>query len=309
MRVLVTGATGFVGQGLVPALVAAGHSVRAALREPGPLPAGVDAAVIGDLSRPLNRSFALDGIDAVVHAAGLAHMGPDVPEELYRRVNTEATVEIARAAARAGVKRFVFLSSVRAQTGPVADHIITEDLAPEPTDIYGLSKLKAEQALAEIDVPSVILRPVLIHGPGVRYNMAALIRLAASPWPLPLGGLKAKRSIVARDHLVDAVMLALTSETMAGGNYLVADPEPLSVAEMIAALRTGLGRSAGLLPVPASLLMAAARMAGRADAVERMSRPLVADASRLMAAGWTPRRDARAALAETARCRVNLAAD
>jgi UDP-glucose 4-epimerase len=301
MRVLVTGATGFVGQGLVPALVAAGHSVRVALREPGPLPPGVDAAVIGDLSRPLNRSFALDGTDAVVHAAGVAHMGPEVPEELYARVNTEATLEIARAAQRAGVTRFVFLSSVRAQTGPVSEAVITEDLPPAPTDPYGRSKLRAEEGLQEIDVPSVILRPVLIHGPGVRYNMAALMRLAASPYPLPLGGFSAKRSILSRDHLTDAVLHALNSDAVAPGTYLVADPDPLTVGEMIAALRRGLDRGPGLVPVPAFLLTAAAKVAGQAEALERLSRPLVADPSKLLATGWWPRRDARDALAETMR--------
>jgi nucleoside-diphosphate-sugar epimerase len=271
------------------------------LREPGPLPPGVEGAMVGDLSRPLNRSFALDGTDAVVHAAGIAHAGPDVPEDLYRRVNTEATLDLARAAARAGVKRFVFLSSIRAQTGPVADHIVTEDLEPAPTDPYGQSKLRAEEGLAGIDVPRVILRPVLIHGPGVRYNMAALMRLAASPWPLPLGGLTARRSILARDHLTDAVLHALTNGQVLGGTYLVADPEPLTVGEMIAALRQGLRRRPGLVPVPAALLALVGTMTGKAEMVERLSCPLVADPAKLLATGWRPRRAVREALAETMR--------
>ncbi|GGE35314.1 epimerase [Agaricicola taiwanensis] len=300
MRVLVTGATGFVGQGLVPALIAAGHSVRVALREPGPLPPGVEAAVIGDLSRPINRSFMLEGTDAVVHAAGIAHQGPDVPEELYRRVNTEATVEIAKAAARAGVRRFVFLSSIRAQSGPSSEEILTEDISSGPTDPYGRSKQAAEQALSEIDVPSVILRPVLIHGPGVRYNMAALMKLAASPWPLPLSSLTAKRSIVARDHLADAVLLALRSDKMAGETYIVADPEPLTVGEMIASLRRGLGKPALLFGVPAGLLSAAATLANRQEQIERLMSPLVARPDKLLAAGWQPRLSAAEALAKTA---------
>lgn len=301
MRVLVTGATGFVGQGLVPALVAAGHSVRIALREPGPLPPGVDAAVIGDLARPLNRSFVLDGTDAVVHAAGIAHQGPDVPASLYQRVNTEATVEIARAAARSGVKRFVFLSSIRAQSGPFAQTILTEDTPAEPTDDYGRSKLAAEEALRDIGLPYTVLRPVLIHGTGVRYNMAALMNLAASPWPLPFGALQAKRSIVSRDHLTDAVLLALDSDAMAGGTFIVADPEPLSVAQMVTALRRGYGRGPSLLPIPAGILRAAASAVGRREMVERLMGSLVVDPSRLLAAGWRPRLNAAAALESTAR--------
>lgn len=301
MRVLVTGATGFVGQGLVPALVAAGYSVRIALREPGPLPPGVDAAVIGDISRPLNRSFVLDGTDAVVHAAGIAHQGPDVPASLYKRVNTDATIEIARAAARVGVKRFVFLSSIRAQSGPFSDAVLTEDMPAQPTDDYGRSKLAAEEALRGIGLPCTVLRPVLIHGTGVRYNMAALMKLAASPWPLPLGALKAKRSIVARDHLTDAVLLALTSDAMSGGTFIVADPEPLTVAEMVTALRKGYDRGPSLLPVPASLLRAAAAAAGRTETVERLMGSLVADPSRLIAAGWRPRLASAAALELSAR--------
>lgn len=301
MRVLVTGATGFVGQGIIPALIAAGHKVRAAVRAPGPLPDGVETAIIGDLSKPLNRGFAFEGVDAVVHAAGVAHSGPGIGEDVYRRVNTDATVELAEAAARAGVRRFVFLSSVRAQSGPVADAVLTEDMTPEPSDPYGRSKLAAEQALAGLSIPFVVLRPVLIHGPGVRYNMDQLIRLARTPWPLPLGALKAKRSIVARGHLADAVTLALDHPGMAGGTYLVADPEPLSVAEMIAALRAGLSRRSGLVPVPSLALGTAARLMGRGEVFERLARPLIANPARLLATGWQPRLDVRAALAETAR--------
>jgi UDP-glucose 4-epimerase len=301
MRVLVTGATGFVGQGLVPALIAAGHSVRVALREPGPLPPGVEAAVIGDLSRPINRSFMLEGTDAVVHAAGIAHQGPDVPEDLYRRVNTEATAEIARAAARAGVKRFVFLSSIRAQSGPSSNDVLTEEMTPRPDDHYGRSKLAAEKALAAIDVPSVVLRPVLIHGPGVRYNMAALMKLAASPWPLPLGSLTATRSIIARDHLAEAVLLALENAAMVGNTYIAADPEALTVPEMIAALRRGMDRRSGLFPAPQGLLRAAAGAVGRSDAMDRLAAPLAASSAKLQAVGWRPKYTAYEALEKAGR--------
>lgn len=301
LHVLVTGASGFIGRGLVAELVASGHRVRAAVRMPGPLPEGVESAVIGDLRRPVNLSEAMQDIDAVVHSAGLAHMDPGVAEEEYRAINAGTTAALARAARQAGVRRFVLVSSVRAQIGPGAAHPITEEMPARPTDAYGRSKLEAERLLAEVDIPAVVLRPAVVHGPGMRFNMAALAALAARPWPLPLGLLGGRRSVVARDHLADAVRLALESDAMAGGTFLVADPQPLTAGEMVAALRAGWTRRPGLVPVPAPLLGLAARLAGYAEAFERLSSSLVVDPARLLAAGWQPRRPAAEALAETAR--------
>lgn len=297
-RVLVTGANGFVGSGVVAALVEAGKPVRAATRGPASLPPGIEGAVIGDLRTPTNLSEALHGIDAVVHTAGLAHER-NHDEAALRAVNAEATVRLARAARAAGVRVFVLLSSIRAQTGPSADHAVTEAEQPAPSDAYGRSKLEAEELLAASGAPFVVLRPVLVHGPGMRFNMAALADLAARRFPLPLAGFGAQRSIVARRHLADAVLLALANAAMAGGTYLVADPEPLTVARMIAALRRGLGRRPGLFPLPGQAVAAAARLAGRAEEVERLRHPLVADPARLLAAGWKPRRSSFDALVQT----------
>lgn len=297
-RVLVTGASGFVGNGVVAALIAAGHAVRVATRGPAPLPAGIEGAVIGDLRTPTNLSEAMHGVDAVVHTAGLAH-DRNHDEAALRAVNAEATAKLARAARAAGVKVFALLSSVRAQTGPSADHVVTEAEPPAPTDAYGRSKLEAEELLAASGAPFVVFRPVLIHGPGMRFNMAALAGLAATPWPLPLRSFGARRSIVARSHLADAVLLALRTPAMLGGTYIVADPESLTVAEMIAALRKGRGRRPRLVPFPQRAVVAAARIAGRAEEVERLRLSLVADPARLLAAGWRPRRAAFDALVET----------
>ena len=298
---LVTGATGFVGQGIIPVLRAAGYRVRAALRTPQPVPDGVESAILGDLTRMMNRRSAFEDVDFVVHCAGLAHATTTIPDETYRRVNTEATFELGRTAASVGVKRFVFLSSVRAQTGPVSREVVTEALMPSPTDAYGRSKLEAEQALAKSGVNHVVLRPVLVHGTGMRFNMAALLALAQTPWPLPFGLCRAKRSIVAREHLADAVLLALRNDAMAGHTYLVADPQPLGLNEMVAGMRAGFGRSPGLLPVPPAMLAVGARLAGRAEVIERLNGQLIADPAKLLAAGWKPRRGSRDALAETAR--------
>src|SRR2546430_8267737 len=134
-----------------------------------------------------------------------------LPEDDYRMLNTEATIALARAARRAGAKRFVFLSSIRAQSGPTAEEVLTEELAPRPTDAYGRSKLAAEQGLADLDLDWVALRLVLVYGPGVSGNMARLIRLARSPFPLPLGGVSARRSLLSLANLAAAVDCVLAA--------------------------------------------------------------------------------------------------
>jgi nucleoside-diphosphate-sugar epimerase len=290
--IALTGTTGFIGRFLLQELPRRGYRVRVLLRRPAEVPPEASSAVVGDLARPQNMAAALRDVDAVIHSAGLAHAMSGRPEDDYRTINTEATIALGRAAERAGVKRFVFLSSIRAQTGPTAEGIVTEDLPPAPTDPYGRSKLEAEEGLAglglELGLDWVALRPVLVYGPGVKGNMAALLDLARSPWPLPLGGLRAKRSLLSVDNLVAAIDALLKAEGPLRRPLIVADPEPVTPAEMIAALRRGLGRSPGLIPVPDALLHAAARLAGREEAFARLARPLVASPAALRRYGWRP---------------------
>jgi len=179
--VALTGATGFIGRHLLRELPKRGYKVRVLLRRPTMLPPEASSAVVGDLAAPRNMSNALAGVEAVIHSAGLAHGVSGLPEDDYRTINTEATVGLARAAARVGVRRFVFLSSIRAQSGHVASEVITEDMEPRPTDAYGRSKLEAERGLADVNIDWVALRPELVYGPGVKGNMAALIKLASRP--------------------------------------------------------------------------------------------------------------------------------
>lgn len=298
--ILVTGASGFVGPHVVAALTEAGLRLRLAVRRPMPAPAGVEMVVIGDLAEPVDWNEALRGVDHVVHMAGLAHAGPGLDEALYRRINTEATLELARAAVAAGVCRFVYLSSIKALSGAFDGPPLAEDVLPAPTDIYGRSKLAAEQGLAALDLEWVALRPVLIYGPGVKANMAALLKLATLPLPLPLGGLKAPRSLLAVENLADAVLFALSPACPARQSYTVADPEPVSVADMLAAMRAGLGRGPGLLPVSESWLRFAARLAGREETFLKLAGSLVARPERLLRAGWRPPAETRAALARLA---------
>lgn len=288
--VAITGATGFVGSALLRELPAHGFHVRALLRRPADLPAHAGSVVIGDIAAPRQMAEALRGVSAIVHSAGIAHAMSGLPEDDYRAVNMRATLALAQAARRARVGRFVFLSSIRAQSGPVADHVLTERDRPMPTDAYGRSKWEAEQGLAAIEgLDWVALRPVLVHGPGVKGNMAALIRLATTHWPLPLGGLAGRRSLVSVESLADAIACVLKAPVPLTRPLIVADPDALTVGEIVTALRGGLGRGPGLVPVPSVLIGLAARLAGRGEAYERLAGSLVANASDMAALGWKPR--------------------
>lgn len=287
--IALTGATGFIGRSLLRELPKRGFRMRVLLRRPTELPPESGSAIIGDLARPQNMSAALADVDAIIHSAGLAHAMSGIPEDDYRALNTDATINLARAAERAGVKRFVFLSSIRAQSGPSADEVLTEDLEPRPTDPYGRSKLEAEQGLAKLDIDWVALRPVLVYGPGARGNLATLMRLACSPWPLPLGGLTARRSLVSVDNMVDAIETVLTAPASLRRALIVSDAEPLTLPEMIQAMRRGLDRRPGLISAPAPLLKLALKAIGQEEWHQRLMGSLVADPSALRRLGWAPR--------------------
>ena len=288
MLLALTGATGFIGQYLLRELPKRGYRLRVLLRRPSSVPMQCASAVIGDLARPLNMSAALEGVDAVIHSAGLAPGMSGVPEDDYRLLNTEATIGLARAAQRAGAKRFVFLSSIRAQCGPAAETVLTEADDPKPTDAYGRSKLAAELGLADLDLDWVSLRAALVYGRGVKGNMAQLIRLARSPFPLPLRRIGARRSLLALENLSAAIETVLKAPGTLRRAFITADMEALTVAEMIAALRQGLGRRANMFPLSPALLEVLLRAVGREEIYQRLSGSLVADPSALIALGWTP---------------------
>ncbi len=288
MLLALTGATGFIGQYLLRELPKRGYRLRMLLRRPASVPMLTASAVIGDLARPQNMSAALEGVDAVIHSAGLAHGMSGVPEDDYRVLNTEATIGLARAARRAGAKRFVFLSSIRAQCGPTSDTVLTEAVEPRPTDAYGRSKLAAERGLAELDLDWVSLRAVLVYGPGVKGNMAQLMRLARSPLPLPLASLRARRSLLALENLSAAIEAVLAAPGTLRRVVIAADPQALTVAEMIAAMRRGLGRQPHVFPLPAALIELLLRAAGREEIHQRLSGSLIADSSALISLGWAP---------------------
>jgi UDP-glucose 4-epimerase len=289
MLLALTGATGFIGQHLMRELPKRGYRIRVLLRRPPALPLPTASAVIGDLARPQNMAAALEGVDAVIHSAGLSHAMTGVPEDDYRVLNTEATIGLARAARRAGSKRFIFLSSIRAQCGPAADTVLTETVEPKPTDAYGTSKLAAERGLSDLDLDWVALRAVLVYGPGVKGNMAQLMRLARSPLPLPLGNLRARRSLLTLENLSAAIEAVLTITGTLRRVVIAADPQALTVAEMIAAMRGGLGRRANVFPLPPRLLEILLHAAGQGESYDRIAGSLVADPSVLISLGWAPR--------------------
>jgi UDP-glucose 4-epimerase len=191
-------------------------------------------------------------------------------------------------AARGKVERLVFMSSVRAQAGLSADHAIIETDTPSPTDAYGRAKLEGERFIAESGVPFTLLRPAVVYGKGVKGNIAALATLARTPMPLPFAGLDNPRSLLALDNLATAVALVLEAEQAANETFLVADQEPISVADLIAAMREGLGRSPHLVKVPQGAVKRLLRTFGKEADWERISGEFVVDASKLHSIGWAP---------------------
>lgn len=299
MRVLVTGASGFIGAPLSAALVEAGHQVRAAVRDRRrrSLPSAVEIALLPDLAGGVEWAPLVAGRDAVVHLAAIAHVGPEIPNAIYDRVNHLATAALAKAAAAANVRRFVFMSSTRAQAGATSPEPLTEDASPHPTDAYGRSKLAAEVAVRASGVPYTILRPALVYGPNPKGNVASLMRLAAKPIPLPFGAFSNRRSLLALDNLIGAVRFALEEPRPVNETYLVADPEAMSVADLVAALRAAGGRKPWLVPLPAAALSAALGLIGKRDMAQRLAGTLIAEPTKLLAAGWHPVTDTKTALA------------
>lgn len=296
--VLITGASGFIGTPLAQALAKQGWQVRGAARNPAAVPAagGVERVALPDLAAPADWAPLLEGVSHVVHLAGIAHGPGSLPDDLYTRINAEAVGALADAA-RGRVERLVFVSSVRAQAGLSADHAIRESDIPEPTDAYGRAKLAGERLVAASGVPFAVLRPAVVYGRGVKGNIASLATLARTAMPLPFAGLDNRRSLLALENLISAVTLVLASERALGETFLVADAEPISVADLVAAMREGLGRSPHLVSVPHGAVKRLMASFGKEAEWERLSGNFVIDAAKLRGIGWQPNITTRAGIA------------
>jgi nucleoside-diphosphate-sugar epimerase len=311
-RVLVTGASGFIGRALVTALQAAGFEVTVALRRPADSPqdtAAVRTIIVGEIDASTDWRAALEGVTHVVHLAGIAHqpIAEDVATVVrYYAVNVNATAGLARAAAAAGVTRLVFLSSIKVNGEETGARPYTEADLPAPQDIYGRSKWQAEQTLADIarqtGLAVTVLRSPLVYGPGVGGNFASLLRLCDTSVPLPFGAIDNRRSLIARTNLVDAIIACLDHPAAAGETFLLRDGEDLSTAELVRRLRRALERPARLVPVPPKLLMDLARFVGRGKTARRLIGSLTVDDGKLRTMlDWQPPQTVEEALAETAR--------
>ena len=305
MRILVTGASGFIGAALCRELLARGHSVRAAVRRhssPAAHPAGLDEILVADLAGELDRDALVDGMDAVVHLAAVAHRAAGEAET--QRVNAAATIRLAASVA-GRVPRFVFVSSVKVHGEDSGDGAYAESDPTRPQDAYGRSKLEAERALTEMAARSgmelVLIRPPLVYGPAVKANFLRLLRWIDAGLPLPFAGVRNRRSLIGLDNLVDAIVHCV-EHPEARGPLLIADDESVSTPELLSRTARALERPARLARAPLWLLRSAAAIAGRRDEIRRLTGSLVVDSSRARhLLGWRPRRTLDEGLAETAR--------
>jgi UDP-glucose 4-epimerase len=299
-EILVTGATGFIGKAVVHRLLTENglRTVAVAVRrDVEQWIARVVPHVTGDLEPTADWSVALEGILAVVHCAARVHIMVDKsgnPLEEFRRVNVQGTLNLARQSAKAGVKRFVFVSSIKVNGEMTQLGVpFTADDEPAPLDAYGVSKMEAEQGLREIarqtDMEVVIIRPPLVYGPGVKANFAAMMRWLKFGVPLPLGSIHNQRSLVALDNLVDLISTCLSHPAAANQTFLVSDAEDVSTTELLRRMSSSLGWPARLVPVPVAWLKIVAAMAGKQDVARRLCGSLQVDVEktcRLL--DWTP---------------------
>jgi nucleoside-diphosphate-sugar epimerase len=292
MRVLVTGASGFIGEALCTKLADAGYDIIRATRQQA---SGTNAVDVGDIGPDTDWNASLQGMDTVVHLAARVHVmrdDADNPLEAFRRVNTQGTLRLAGQAVGASVKRLVYLSSIKVN-GEGSDHPYNEANLPEPNDPYAISKWEAEQGLRDIaeqtGLEVVILRPPLVYGPGVKANFLSLMNAVRKGLPLPLGGIDNRRSLIYLGNLVDAIRVCIEHPDAANKTYLVSDGEDISTPELVRKLAACMGCPARLLPVPSWLVSMAGLLTGKREAIARLLGSLTLDSSAIRRElDWTP---------------------
>lgn len=328
LRALITGTNGFVGQSVCAQAVRQGLSVRGALRKYGDVRANIGAVTVGEITGTTDWSGALRDVDVVIHLAARVHVMHDDaanPLDEFRKVNVAGTERLARSAAASGVKRLVYVSSIKVNgestlspsssdgatshsTRPPKDgdqaagyparrrgerNIFTESDIPSPQDPYGVSKWEAEQALhrvaAETGLEIVIVRPPLVYGPEVKGNFAQMLKILAKGIPLPLASVRNLRSLVYVENLADALIACATHPDAAGQTYLISDGEDISTPGLLRQLGDAMGHPAQLFPCPPVLLKLAGRLSGKANQIERLVGSLQLDSRKIRRElNWTP---------------------
>jgi nucleoside-diphosphate-sugar epimerase len=274
-----------------------GIPVRRAIREPGAAASDVDDVVVGEIDADTDWSAALRGVDVVIHLAARTHVMRDtVPDPLaeYRRINVLATQALANAAGDAGVRRFIFLSSIKVNGEKTGERPFTERDVPRPEDDYGVSKWETEQAMQQIAaafrMEVVILRAPLLYGPGVKGNFLKLIRAIDRELAFPLGSIRNRRSLLYVGNLIEAIILCLDQPAAAGKTYLLADDEDVSTPDLVRAIAVALGKSARLVSISPVVLKIAGVIFNRSAAMSRLLGSLQIDSSRIRdELGWRPR--------------------
>jgi nucleoside-diphosphate-sugar epimerase len=300
-RLFVTGASGFIGQALCRHLHDRGIDVTAAFRQP---PAGAGTrpgfftrrVVVETLGPDTPWRLFLSGVDTIIHLAARVHVMKDRamdPLNEFRLVNTLGTEQLAREAVAAGVRRIVYVSTIKVNGESTRDLPFTEDDRARPMDPYAVSKYEAEQILRSISADTglevVIVRPPLVYGPGVKGNLQTLLGLIYRGFPLPVAACRNRRSFVGLSNFVDQLTLCATHASAAGETFLVSDGMDMSTPELIRQLAAALGRPARLLSLPASWLHLAARMTGKLPVYERLCGSLSVDSGKIRRQlGWTP---------------------
>jgi len=309
MRFLITGANGFVGKPLCAELLRQGHSVRAALRSANTPVEDVEVVVTGAIDGGTDWTDALRGVDVVIHLAARVHVMKETaadPLAEFLKVNLHGTANLARQAARAGVKRLVYVSSIKVNGERTTEsRPFVESDEPDPQDAYGMSKWQAEQTLQRIaqetGLQVVIVRPPLVYGPGVKGNFAQMLKVLGAGIPLPLASVHNLRSLVYVGNLVDALIVCATHPAAAGQTYLVSDDEAVSTPDLLRLLGNMMGHLAHLFSCPPALLKLAGRLTGKAEQVERLLGSLRVDSGRICRElDWTPPRTLQQGLQATA---------
>lgn len=311
-RILMTGGTGFVGSAIMNCLMSRGtfDVINITRGNATSLVPGAVAHMVSDIASYDRWPELFSGVGTVIHCAARVHVMDDRlsdPLAEFRKVNVEGTLNLARQAATAGVRRFIFLSSIKVNgEGTAPGHSYEADDVPAPMDPYGISKLEAEQGLralaAEIGMEVVIIRPVLVYGPGVKANFLSMMRWLNKGVPLPFGAIYNKRSLVALDNLVDLIVTCIDHPAAANQTFLVSDGEDLSTTELLRRMGVALGKPARLLPVPSWLLEAGAALLGKQALAQRLCGSLQVDISKTRELlNWTPPVSVDEALRKTAK--------